>query len=72
MNDNSQPAFPYTNCEDHGLNGSPGMTLRQWYAGMAMQGLLALPNGSGDALNNLVKAAFTIADTMLAQDKASE
>ena len=63
------PVFPST--EANGLNsGMPGMSLRQHYAGLAMQGLLA----SG-ALNNtyltiggLVYDALTVAEAMIEQE----
>ena len=38
-NDDSGPAFPQRDITGRELH--PGMTLRQWYAGLAMQGLLA-------------------------------
>ena len=66
--DTSGPAFPAT--EAHGLNnGLPGMTLRQWYAGLAMQGLIA--QSSGTALGSPVGAgaayAFAMADAMIVE-----
>lgn len=65
------PAFPRAMGEvNHGqgegeYNGAQkGMTLRQWYAGMALQGMLAY--GSGVCGNDaVVKAAFDYADAML-------
>jgi len=30
------PAFPYTNCEDHGINGAYGMSLRDYFAAKAL------------------------------------
>lgn len=47
--------------------GQTGMTLRQWYAGMALQGLLADPNGPGKAV--IVKEAFEIADAMISREE---
>jgi len=47
----------------------PGMTLRQWYAGMAMQGYLA--SGDKQAFNTAevtAEWAFDQADAMLSQD----
>lgn len=49
----------------------PGMTMREWYAGMALHSLMA----NGNAINEpggvawLAKVAFAIADAMLAEVK---
>ena len=56
------PAFPSEGTGMVGMNPyeftNPGMTLRQWYAGMALQGLVSLPDHdcttaeiASDALN---------------------
>ena len=71
------PAYPYRCCEGPGQDKTyhfaPGMSLRDWFAGMALQGLL-----SGDAhpdvdpmsiLNSpekRAKCAYMLADAMLA------
>jgi len=54
----SYPAFPAA--------GVDGMSMRQWYVGMAMQGLLAgyTPDEEPDA-EYISKKAVEIADTML-------
>ena len=46
----------------------PGMTLRQWYAGMAMQGILYhnLEGPGSDA--NMARWSFELADAMLSQE----
>lgn len=72
--DTSGPAFPCT--EANGLNnGVPGMTLRQYYAGLAMQGLLAC-GALTMAQDNRIRPfneqeisdlAFHMADAMLAE-----
>jgi len=38
-----EPAFPFTLVDHDGetLSAQPGMSLRDWFAGMALQGLLA-------------------------------
>lgn len=46
-----------------------GMTLRQHYAGLAMQGILASPY-SGKEPAYLAKNAFKIADAMLKEGEA--
>ena len=57
----SEPAFPRPADERH--YGSEGMTLRQWYAGLAMQGILAHGRNCTDEL--VARAAFAMADAML-------
>lgn len=57
--------FPGT--EVNGLNmGVPGMSMRQYYAGLAMQGILAY----GKYANPIDMAgfAFVLADAMIAQE----
>lgn len=50
-----------------------GMTLRQWYAGMALQGLLAtgadFHDKHGDGWDWHARAAFAMADSMIAEGK---
>jgi hypothetical protein len=72
MNDGG-PAFP----SDFEPGGVPGMTLRQWYAGMAIQGFcnhqipadwLEQIKNETDALrynDSFVRTAFALADAML-------
>ena len=45
----------------------PGMTLRQWYAGLAMQGLLA--HNGGDWGDLVAKDAAKEADALIAELK---
>lgn len=57
-------AFPIWT-EDMNVEGGPGMTLRQWYAGQVIAGLYASHDGS--TRENMVAEAFTIADAMIAE-----
>ena len=43
----------------------PGMRLRDWFAGQALAGLMADPNGSGD-MDAITRHAYMLADRMLA------
>lgn len=52
------PAFPRDSVYDG------GMSIRQWYAGMALQGLLACPDTTGN-IEEVVKDAFKCADAMI-------
>jgi hypothetical protein len=62
------PAFPHT--EANGANsGDVGMTLRDYFAAQAMQGLIASPRGTPDGKDATdayyAKAAYVMADAML-------
>lgn len=60
--DDGGAAFP---CGVPGFEGSPGMSLRDWFAGQAVVGLLqsrAVPNATMYA-----KDAYRVADAMLAE-----
>jgi uncharacterized protein YodC (DUF2158 family) len=55
------PAFPPSDARE-------GMTLRDWFAGMALQGLLACPAvDSGLSYKTISACAYKHADTMLEQ-----
>jgi hypothetical protein len=62
------PAFPATNHYGHKLEG---MTLRDYFAAKAMQGLISCPewlDGAGeevDVPNCMASAAYAMADAML-------
>lgn len=59
------PAFP--TLEEHGFNqGEPGMTLRDYFAAKAMQGMLAAtPHDHAFDSESIVEAAYETADAML-------
>jgi len=63
MIDGNQPAFPVVANYVH--EAFSGMTLRQWYAGLAMQGLLASESGVDMTYAGIQDAAFRQADAML-------
>lgn len=58
------------------LQSGCGMTLRQWYAGLAMQGLVPRVIDSMDPIGDLDKCvaqiAFQVADALIAEDKEAE
>lgn len=70
------PAFPVYPHQTQ--NPSSGMTLRDWFAGMALQGMLASPHLCADipddiALVDAVPAkAYDYADAMLATREQKE
>ena len=53
------PAFPVAADEF-----TTGMTLRDWFAGQALAGILANPSRL-DSIDNTTGGAYTIADAML-------
>lgn len=61
---NGGPAFP-----SHGSMGEvahQGMSLREWYAGMAMKGTIAY-QGPSERMRERARAAFEMADAMIAE-----
>jgi hypothetical protein len=55
------PAFPR-----HGYNSNDGMTLRDWFAGQALQGLLACGEAHDEHTDSVTAgAAYKMADAML-------
>ena len=63
MNNTGGPAFPqtYQKCEEHMV----GMTLRDYFAAKAMQGLLACPVTTTRNENMYACDAYTVANAML-------
>jgi hypothetical protein len=66
------PAFPKTGHPHDQIQD--GMSLRQWFAGIAMQGILASTQGltgtgfGSEAMKKLVAKAFMLADLALSMD----
>ena len=63
--DTGGPAFPQVSTDAFGELYEKGMTLRDYFAAHAMQGLLANPNGIPAYYNNIMEASFEVADAML-------
>ena len=62
--DDGGPAFPV----DRAARKHDGMSLRDWFAGMAMQGLLSDPRYEGTQAQ-AVESSYRTADAMLAERK---
>ena len=62
MNDGG-PAFPIT---ENGLQGYNGMSLRDWFAGMALQGKATRLNNPHEHRDILSSDCYDVADAMLA------
>lgn len=61
------PAFPTKDHPDIHDDYCHGMTLRDWFAGQALAGLLADPTlGHGDTCGEWADRAYKFADAMLA------
>tara|TARA_R110000868_G_scaffold387451_1_gene656021 strand:- start:504 stop:755 length:252 start_codon:yes stop_codon:yes gene_type:complete len=83
MNNTGGPAFPHVaDLVQHSPNGgittkpitSNGMTLRDYFAAKAMQGLIASPRGTPDGRDGTdhyyAKCAYLMADAMLKEREA--
>jgi hypothetical protein len=78
--DNGGPAFPVPEVRGPDgcgiVEGAPGMSLRDWFAGQALAGILAGPcSREGASLSewaDIPEHAYRIADMMLARKRATE
>jgi hypothetical protein len=66
-NNDGGPAFPVPN--DANTNGQAGMSLRDWFAGQALAGLIARCNMPNEVYTRM---AYSLADTMLQQRELTE
>lgn len=69
---NGGPAFPAQPIYQHphgatGMSSQEGMTLRDWFAGQALGGMLGGTPGSHLQEEACAKAAYSYADAMLAE-----
>jgi len=86
--DDGGTAFPnpeFATCEGVAQpHSNPGMTLRQWYAGLAMQGIVSTmtpektellaqlaKNAKTDVSNVVAYQALDVADALIAAEKAT-
>ena len=65
--DDGGPAFPCPN--DANVNGDTGMSLRDYFAAKAMQGILAGDAGCDLENDEVASDAYLMADAMLAARK---
>lgn len=77
MADSGGPAFPLVHEHSAGAGGGTfiyhGMTLRDWFAGQALAGLIASNDaGAGDRIEEIPSYAYSIADAMLKARAKSE
>jgi hypothetical protein len=76
---NGGPAFPITLNSDETfveMGKFDGMTLRDWFAGMALQGLISATNQDGDWTaadsSHTTAVAFLFADYMISEREKAE
>ena len=62
--DTGGDAFPMASVSDC----YPGMTLRDWFAGLAMNGTISDPNVR-DTAESIAKASYILADAMIKAQK---
>jgi hypothetical protein len=66
------PAFPFREQDgEGGYERFPGMSLRDYFAAAAMQGMMACPDGDGH-IEEYSIGAYEIADAMLAARERKE
>ena len=65
--DNGGPAFPVSDEQsDNGISATPGMTLRDYFAAAAIQGMFAADTAESVMPNiNKARLAYVMADEML-------
>jgi hypothetical protein len=63
MKDTGGPAFPHSRLG----SDADGMTLRDYFAAKAMQGLLSARNPMLTKIADIVEGAYAMADAMLAE-----
>ena len=66
--DNGGEAFPVSHMADH---GAFGMSLRDYFAAKALQGLIAA-EGRGGRPGGFVEAAYLLADAMVGGERRKE
>lgn len=74
MRKNGGPAFPVTadalvdlSSSDGSSQRLTGMSLRDWFAGQALAGMLANPHAPQSGADMYARDAYTVADAMLAE-----
>jgi hypothetical protein len=71
MKHDGGPAFPHRELNSDGqYEFSPGVSLRDWFAGLAMQGLLV--HDDEGVISESARDAYRYADAMLKAREASE
>lgn len=63
------PAFPDAPSPQNGFSGAPGMSLRDWFAGQVIGGIVADPTVRRIeyTATELARKAYVLADAMIAE-----
>jgi len=61
MTNGNDLSYPYTFAD----MGNPGLTKREYFAAMAMQGILAAPNSLDTHTNDIANSAVILADSLI-------
>lgn len=70
--DNGGSAFPLAGSSDYSHAPQDGMSLRDWFAGMALSSMTVSPDyNKGPCNQAMAERAYVIADAMLAVRKES-
>ena len=64
--DNGGPAFPTVELAHRLDTPAPGMSLRDWFAGQALAGMLGTNEGWNAENKQIAQSAYEVADAMLA------
>jgi hypothetical protein len=67
MKADGEPAFPNQYHENHDPSHYHGMSIRDWLAGMAMQGILMCQYKQAYTAQHCAEEAYAQADAMLAE-----
>lgn len=66
LKEGEQPAFPVAASEYGGHGTCFGLTIRDYFAAKALQGICAHPDTWGRQVNEVAQVAYELADAMLA------
>lgn len=73
MRKDGGPAFPrVVDYHDGDYEIEPGMSLRDWFAGMALAGMMANPEALNEMITDYARACYAFADAMLAERERGE
>lgn len=61
------PAFPWKEQTKGGFIDHPGMSLRDWFAGKALQGMVSGSQGLEISIREFAKSSYELADEMIAE-----
>jgi len=69
VKDTSGPAFPLS--VDRELGSEKGLTKREWFAGLALLGIMAMNKNPSLKMSEIVSDSYKMADAMIAEGDKS-